>query len=227
MFVYFTPKISKFTLLCWVGILAFSQVAAADEISPSFQTSVAPRSASGQQAFKAGTLSLQLMNGALASPVGIGPATQTFNYTMHILRFGWVMNTPQWNGHPLDGAVEIIGEISGSSIFDGAGSYLFGPSLHIRYNFTQPEWKIVPYIQIGGGLTFTDAYQDRTQRAIGQEMEFTPQSSIGLRYFVDSQWSIDAEFMYHHISNAGLADRNLGINALGGMIGFSYFFDAR
>jgi len=110
-------------------------------------------------------------------------------------------------------------------VFDGAGSYLLGPSIHVRYNFTQPEWKFVPYIQLGGGLTFTDAHEDQSQRAIGQELEFTPQAAIGFRYLIDSQGSLDAEFIYHHISNAGLADRNLGINALGGMIGFSYFFD--
>ncbi|MEM6885509.1 MAG: acyloxyacyl hydrolase, partial [Verrucomicrobiota bacterium] len=183
------------------------------------------RGTAARDAYRSGGFTLQLMNGALASPVGIGPDTDTLNYTMHNLRVGYLLNTPSWNEHPLDGCVEIIGEISGSAIFEGAGSYLVGPSIHIRYNFTQPDWKLVPYIQLGGGLTFTDADEDLTQRAIGQELEFTPQASIGFRYLIDPQWSLDAEFIYHHISNAGLADRNLGINALGGMVGFSYFFE--
>jgi hypothetical protein len=38
-------------------------------------------------------------------------------------------------------------------------------------------------------------------------------------------WSFDAEFMYHHISNASLADRNIGVNSFGGFVGFTYLFD--
>jgi len=190
-----------------------------------FRTDLQPRDLTTQDIYQEAGFTLQLMNGALASPVGIGPDTQTLNYTMHNLRIGYLLNTPRWNGHPLDGAVELIGEVSGSVIFEGAGSYLIGPSIHVRYNFTQPDWKFVPYLQIGGGLTFTDAHEDQTQRAIGQELEFTPQASLGFRYLVAPDLTLDAEFIYHHISNAGLASRNLGINALGGMIGFSYFFD--
>jgi hypothetical protein len=197
-----------------------------DPIPVSFRTETTPRAITAGHVIRKNQLTLQLTNGALASPVGIGPNTKAFNYSMHNLRFGWILNEPRWNGHPLDGAVEVIAEISGSAVFEGAGSYLIGPSFHLRYNFTQPDWKIIPYVQIGAGFTFTDAYQDRSQRAIGQELEFTPQSSVGFRYLIDSQWSVDAEFIYHHISNAGLADRNLGINALGGMVGVSYFFDA-
>lgn len=191
-----------------------------------FRSSASVRNFSVSDRFQRGQVTLQFINGVLASPVGIGPDSDTFNHTMHNLRLGWVLNTPQGDAHPLNGAVEVLAELSGSAIFDGAGSYLVGPSIHIRYNFIQPGWKLVPYIQIGGGLTFTDADEDQSQRAIGQELEFTPQASIGCRYFIDPQWSLDAEFIYHHISNAGLSDRNLGINALGGMVGFSYFFDS-
>ncbi len=56
-----------------------------------------------------------------------------------------------------------------------------------------------------------------------EAIEFTPQASLGLHYLIDEKWSIDAEAMFHHISNAGLAERNRGINALGGFIG-TYLF---
>ncbi|MGF1678383.1 MAG: acyloxyacyl hydrolase [Candidatus Methylacidiphilales bacterium] len=175
--------------------------------------------------YRQNLVSLQLVTGALVSPVGIGPDTDTFNYTMTNLRLGWMMNTPALDGHPLDGAVEFLFELSGSAVFEGAGSFLSGPTLLLRYHFTQPDWRWVPYIQLGGGITFTDAYEDRSQRAIGQQMEFTPQASLGSRYLIDPNWSLDIEFIYHHISNAGLAERNLGINALGGLAGLTYFFN--
>ncbi|MEM1156675.1 MAG: acyloxyacyl hydrolase [Verrucomicrobiota bacterium] len=213
-------------LYSWLTFLIFciSYTVLAQNTVP-FRADTQPRDYSARHVFHAGGFSLQQVNGALASPVGIGPDTDRFHYTMHNLRVGYLLNAPSWNSHPLDGAVELIGELSGSAVFQGAGSYLFGTSIHLRYNFTQPEWRFIPYLQLGGGLIFNDAYEDQSQRAIGQELEFTPQASAGLRYLIDPQWSLDAEFMYHHISNAGLADRNLGINALGGMVGFSYFFD--
>ena len=58
-----------------------------------------------------------------------------------------------------------------------------------------------------------------------EAIEFTPQASLGLHYLINKKWSIDAEAMLHHISNAGLSERNRGINALGGFIGLTYFFD--
>jgi hypothetical protein len=64
-----------------------------------------------------------------------------------------------------------------------------------------------------------------TQKLIGQSIEFTPQGSVGLRYLLAGNWSFDAEFMFHHISNAGLAERNIGVNGFGGFIGFTYLFD--
>ncbi len=36
--------------------------------------------------------------------------------------------------------------------------------------------------------------------------------------------SLDIEGGLQHISNAGLANRNLGVNAFGGSIGLTYYF---
>jgi hypothetical protein len=64
-----------------------------------------------------------------------------------------------------------------------------------------------------------------SQDQIGQFVEFTPQGSVGLRYFIDRQWTLDVEAMFHHVSNAGLAQRNAGVNAVGGFLGVTFFFD--
>ena len=37
-------------------------------------------------------------------------------------------------------------------------------------------------------------------------------------------FSLDVEAGYQHISNAGIATRNGGLNTLGAGIGFTYFF---
>ncbi|MEM6823166.1 MAG: acyloxyacyl hydrolase [Verrucomicrobiota bacterium] len=221
---------STFGLIILSALILFAtqiraQQVASEPSNPDYRTAAQTRDLVKDPLFQRNRITLQLTAGALASHVGIGPETDTFNYTMTNLRLGWMLNTPAMSSHPLDGNVEFIFELSASGIFEGAGNYLVGPTALIRYNFVQPNWVVTPYIQVGAGLTFTDASDDQSQRAIGQELEFTPQASIGLKYQVADNWTFDGEFIYHHISNAGLSDRNLGINALGGMIGFTYYFD--
>ncbi|MFQ3670932.1 MAG: acyloxyacyl hydrolase [Verrucomicrobiia bacterium] len=170
-------------------------------------------------------INVSLMTGPLFSHVGLGPSHPHFNYQMTNLRLGWMLNTPSDDAGWLRGNFEAIGELSASGVFSGFGSVVIGPTFLVRYNFVQPGWKFVPYVQVGAGFVYTDAYETRSQRAIGQAWEFTPQGSIGFRYLLNDHWSINAEAIYHHISNADMSTRNLGINAVGGLVGASYFFD--
>ena len=168
----------------------------------------------------------QFVSGPLFFPVGLGPDDESFRTFPIDLRLGWWMTPPRGPGW-LRGRFEGMLELSAAPVFEGAGSIVVGPSLLWRYNFVQPGARLVPYFQIGAGVVYNDAYQDRTQQAIGRAVEFSLQASVGTRFFLSSRVSLDAELQYHHISNAGLARRNQGVNALGGLIGFSYFWDAR
>ncbi len=170
-------------------------------------------------------ISLQVLSGALFAPTGLGPDTPTFNYIPVNARLGWMLNTPKGNAGFFRGNWEMLAEVTAAWIYDSFGSYYVGVTPLIRYNFVQPDARIVPYVQGGWGIVFTDAHEEDDQRAIGQELEFTPQISVGLRYLLNDKWSFDAEGMWHHISNADLDERNAGINALGGFVGFTYFFD--
>ena len=201
----------------------------ADNSAPTFRVTSAPTdtspAASAEAAYTEDRISLQLVSGALFSHIGVGPDTPTFNYAQTNLRLGWMLNTPNPEGGFFAGNWEALIELSGSAIFDGPGDIIIGPTALIRYNFVQPNWKVVPYVQGGVGIVYTDAYEDKTQDAIGQAIEFTPQVSVGLRVLVAEDWSVDLEGMFHHISNAGMAERNDGTNALGGLIGATYRFD--
>ncbi len=170
-------------------------------------------------------ITFQFVSGGLFSPIGLGPHDDTFNYLPQNARVGWMLSSPDPEGGVFAGNWEFILELSTSPIIEGPGNILFGPSILFRYNFVQPGWKVVPYLQAGSGFVYTDAHEDKSQRAIGGPIEFTPQGSLGMKFLVDRNWSIDVEAMYHHISNAGLEDRNLGINSVGGLIGFTYYFD--
>lgn len=170
-------------------------------------------------------LSLQVLGGALFAPTGIGPKTTTFNTAGLNVRLGWMLSTPSRTGGLLSGNWEAILEMSGAHVVNGFGHYLIGPTLLLRYNFVRPDCRWIPYVQAGSGFVITDAYKDHNQDAIGEAFEFTPQASIGLHYLLRRNLSLDLEGMFHHTSNASLADRNAGINALGGFVGVTYFFD--
>jgi hypothetical protein len=170
-------------------------------------------------------LSAQFVTGALFGPVSWVDDHATFNYAQTNLRFGWMAGEPRESKYFGRGSVELLFEFTNSVIFEGWGSYLRGFTLLGRYNLllSSPKWS--PYVQIGAGVIVNDAYKDMSQSDIGQSVEFTPQGSIGLRYFMGGKWTFDVEAMFHHVSNAGFSDRNGGINAVGGFVGVTYFFD--
>lgn len=174
--------------------------------------------------YQAHRLSLQVVSGMLTSSAGIGPRTPTLNYSQTNIRLGWMVNDPFKTVCGLRGNLEAIVDISGSYITNGFGSTIVGGGVLLRYNLLVPRWGLVPYVQAGGGIVYTDGYKDMSQEAIGQSVEFTPQASIGVHCRAGTWWTIDVEAMYHHISNANLAARNLGINAIGGFIGLTRFF---
>jgi lipid A 3-O-deacylase len=174
-------------------------------------------------AYDKNRLSLQIVLGSLYAPCGIGPEIPHLAYAQANLRLGWMMSNPsQWLFFPR-GNLESIVEFSNSIVYNGFGHYFGGISALIRYNMVQPAWRLFPYLQIGGGVVYTDAYKDRSQRAVGQAIEFLPQAGLGVRYQINPTWSIDAEVIFHHISNAGLAHRNIGVNATGGVVGCTFY----
>lgn len=203
-------------------VLAATYAYAGSELPNATATNLRP--ALEDERFIEDRITFQVVSGALFSPVGLGPDHPTFNYAPTNLRLGWMLNSPG-EDHPLRGNFEAIIELSASGIFNGFGDIIIGPTALVRYNFVQPGWKVVPYIQAGAGIVYTDAYEDRTQDAIGQAIEFTPQASVGAKILVSREWSVDVESMFHHISNASISSRNDGTNAFGGLVGATYYFD--
>jgi hypothetical protein len=138
-----------------------------------------------------------------------------------------MLNTPT-GASMFRGNFEALIEISNSFITKGPGNYISGVTGDLRYNFVQPDAKLVPYVQVGVGFVLTDihTYEDGYQLT-SQALNFTPQGSVGVRYKAGKNWSIDMEAMFHHISNAGTGESNAGINSGGILLGLTYFFDPR
>lgn len=169
--------------------------------------------------FQRNKYELSLSSGIMFSPVGADRERHTVNYTLSGLQLGWMLtdvNDAGW----LRGNVELAGEAMGGTVFKGRGSYLAGGTFWVRYNFVQPDWRWVPYVQAGAGAEGTDM----DQRLIGENFNFNLGIVAGLRYFASEKWAVNAECRYQHISNAKIARRDIGINAVGPVLGLSYFF---
>jgi hypothetical protein len=141
-------------------------------------------------------------------------------------RIGYTPVCALFDGTILRGNSEFLLEWAADPITREYGNYMTGPSLLIRHNFQPKGWRLVPYGQVGAGILLNDAYHNQEQRLIGGPSEFLLQAELGLHYFINHSCSIDAEGGYQHVSNADTYRRNVGINNVGGSIGFSYHFGA-
>jgi lipid A 3-O-deacylase len=77
---------------------------------------------------------------------------------------------------------------------------------------------IVPYFELGGGTLFTNTKVPEGTSHIN----FTSSGALGL-HFLRSKYNISTELRYMHISNAGLATPNPGINTIQFRVGFGLF----
>jgi len=78
--------------------------------------------------------------------------------------------------------------------------------------------RVVPYFEIGGGTLFTNSQVP----AGTSRINFTTSGALGL-HFLRSKHNLSTEIRYMHISNAGLATPNPGINTVQLRLGFGRF----
>jgi len=207
-------------LLCSLALVHPTCEAGSDGVHAMSQRATARSEVSSKE-----RLSLQVVSGVLFSPFCLTSAHPVFDYAQTNLRIGRMLNRPTGPESVLGGHFEGLLELSNSVIYKGPGNYIGGFTALLRYNCPLPDANLVPYIQTGAGIVYADAYKDHSQRVIGQAVEFSAQAGMGLHYLIHEDWAIDAEATFQHISNAGLSDRNHGLNAVGGFVGLTYFCD--
>ena len=116
-------------------------------------------------------------------------------------------------------------------IAHGPESYYASLGSGLRYNFVQPNWRVVPYTELRIGLGFTDAAQpyqvahNELPTGQGQDFTFTIILGGGVRYNFSPRYSMSAGIEYMHISNAYLSEPkyyNHGVNVVGPSLGFNF-----
>ena len=117
-----------------------------------------------------------------------------------------------------------------TAITEGPESFFAGPLIGLRYNFIQPNWRMVPYVELRGGLGYTDAKgpgevaHHRSDIGQGQDLTFTFLMGAGWRYNFTPRYSASLGVEYMHVSNMYLSEpkyHNHGINVAGPIVGFN------
>jgi len=172
---------------------------------------------SAQVGPEAGGQEVQIWAGGGHSVAGGRGNTGTFNAG---LRYGWVLTGLHLPGF-LRGRFEYaVDAVPVFLVFQPANTAYgvgFDP-LGLKWNF-QRHGCISPYLELTGGTLFTNHSVPTGTNTVN----FTDQAALGMHIFgVRKNMSIELRYM--HISNAGLATPNPGINTVQVRLGLGKFF---
>jgi hypothetical protein len=117
------------------------------------------------------------------------------------------------------GSFQIALEPGAAFITTPDKTYAIGLNATLRHTFLVSR-RFAPYIEGGAGFLNTNL----RIRALGESIEFLLQAGGGFHILLTERLSLEPGFRWTHISNAGMAERNLGINSYMPYIGFTVFF---
>jgi hypothetical protein len=135
------------------------------------------------------------------------------------LRYGWILTRPHGPGF-LKGRFEyVLDAVPAFLVFQPANTAFgagFSP-LGLKWNFAT-RGTIVPYLELNGGTLFTNH-----DVPVGtNNVNFTSAAALGMHLLRERyDWSLELRYM--HISNAGLATPNAGINTVQVRLGVGRF----
>lgn len=108
--------------------------------------------------------------------------------------------------------------------FDHKTVYGLGFNLMVKYNFRTGS-RIVPFVTVGPGfLVTTSRPDDRKSQFNASQFNFTLQGGPGVSIFIKERTSLNIEYRLQHLSNAGIAARNPGLDSSIFLVGLSIFY---
>lgn len=166
----------------------------------------------------------------LTEPHGRGLLRGQFEYSGEIMPW-WQVRTDTFTRFNLYATDDPnIAAISGPYKTGGAYNGISITPILLRWDFATGTRRILPFIQGGGGLIWTNHKFPPVGPfpAPGHQgtsvWNFTPQFGVGLQYFLKPKRSITFNANAIHISNASLGDANPGVNAtVQFQIGYSWW----
>lgn len=147
------------------------------------------------------------------------------------LTLGWAMDEvtlDEMCSGIFRGNTEFLFRAFGNYVVNGIESRFIGMQYGPRYNFVQPGWKCVPFIEGDVGFAFTDSQGETWgTRQVGQGQDFCFNFGIkaGARYDITEDWFVRVAGVFTHYSNAGLSEpgrKNRSMDAAGPELSVGY-----
>lgn len=139
------------------------------------------------------------------------------------LRYGWVLtdlHLPSFLRGRFEYALDAVPVFLVFQPANTAYGVGFDP-LGLKWNF-QRHGRISPYLELTGGVLFTDHNVPTGTNTVN----FMDQAALGM-HILGAKHNVSLELRYMHISNAGLANLNPGINTVQVRLGVGKFFGGR
>jgi lipid A 3-O-deacylase len=202
-------KVRMKLLLCFLPLCLALQIAAT-------------RPSLAQSGPESGGHEIELWTGGGYSVPGGTARTGIFDLG---LRYGWVLTDPHLPSL-LRGRFEyavdfepayLIFQSANTQPANTAYGWGFNP-FALKWNFIR-RGKLSPYLELSGGTLFTD----HNVPAYTNTVNFTSAGALGT-HVLGPKYSWSAEVRYLHISNAGLATPNPGINTVQVRLGVGKFW---
>lgn len=163
---------------------------------------------------------VETLAGTFVSPLWNRGRRRTFDYAALSIREAWPLRLAGRTYADWDW----VGEFLAADVTAGFGHVLAGPSLLARRWFRPRAGGWRPYVQVGFGALYTDAYRNRDQLQLGEALQFKTTVSAGFHARLARAWSWAGELSFNHLSDGGLSDRNYGVHALGMNLGLARSF---
>ncbi len=142
---------------------------------------------------------------------------QTFDA---ILRFGRFLSDELAKNSWYQGRHEVFVELPLHVAVDHDGRIMTGAYLLGSYKFTGlADRRLFPYVFGGGGILYVDLGLPN----MGSRLDFNYQGGTGVQYLLREDVALQAEYRYHHVSNANIDHPNEALNSSKFLVGISFF----
>ena len=182
--------------------------------------SVSRSSENARDVVKQGTIEVGMAAGFWQATTAVGDALSANRSAVFVLpRVGMVLTEALGSGW-WQGNVEVLVEPLFARFTQPFAAEAAGGSLVVKYNFLSfGRW--MPFWDAGGGMAWTNLAPRIPEEST--QFQFILETGPGVHYFMTKRVTVTTGVRFHHFSNAGLGERNTGINAVLPYVGLSVF----
>lgn len=167
-----------------------------------------------------GTVEVGAATGFWQSTTTVGNSPSANRSAVFVLpRVGMVLTDPLGSGR-WQGNVEVLVEPLFARFTKPFAAEAAGGSFVVKYNFLSfGRW--MPFWDAGAGMVWSNLAPRIPEEST--QFQFVLETGPGAHYFMTETLTLTMGVRFHHFSNAGIGDRNTGLNAFLPYVGFSVF----